>query len=371
MGVQPTLGIGLIGSGYMGRAHALAFATAPAVFDLAVTPRLELLADADAETASSAAAALGFARSTGDWQSLITDPAVDVVDITTPNALHLEMALGAIDAGKHVYCEKPLAPTAVEAKQMVDSAEAAGIKTMVGLNYLKNPITILAKDIIESGEIGDVISFRGQHLEDYMLDPNTAVSPWRLDTRSGDGVVADLGSHIVSLARYLAGPIEAISGERHTVLEKRVSTSGETREVDVADEMRAVLRFASGARGIVETSWLAAGRKMSIGCEVRGIKGTLAFDFERLNELHLYRTDQDVGREGFTTILAGPTHPPYRDFLTAPGHQLGFNDLKTIEIRDLVNGMTSDGPGPWPDFREAWEVQRVLDALIVSSTSGR
>jgi predicted dehydrogenase len=365
-----TLRVGLIGSGYMGRAHALAFRAASAVFDLPVEPELELLADVDATTARAAAESLGFARSTGDWLELIADPRVDLVDITTPNLLHAEMALAAIDAGKPVYCEKPLAPTSSEAKPMVDAAEAAGVKTMVGFNYLKNPVTRLAKEIIDSGEIGELFGFRGNHFEDYMLDPNTLVSPWRFDPRSGDGAVADLGSHVVSLARYLLGPIESVSAERQTVIGERTDVSGEPMKIEVADQMASLVRFAGGAAGTIEASWVATGRKMAIACEVRGTKGALAFDFERLNELQLYTTDQMVGREGFTTILAGPAHQDYASFVPAPGHQLGFNDLKAIEIRDLVEGLVATDGGPWPDFREAWEVQRVIDAIIASDRSG-
>jgi predicted dehydrogenase len=366
-----TLRVGLIGSGYMGRAHGLAFRAASAVFDLPVELKMELLADVDAHTARAAAESLGFARSTGDWRELIADPHVDLVDITTPNLLHAEMALAAIGAGKHVYCEKPLAPTAAEAKPMVDAAEAAGVKTMVGFNYLKNPVTRLAKEIIDSGEIGEVFGFRGNHFEDYMLDPNTLVSPWRFDPRSGDGAVADLGSHVVSLARYLLGPIESVSAERQTVIGERTDGRGEPMKIEVADQMASLVRFANGAAGTIEASWVATGRKMAVACEVRGTKGALAFDFERLNELQLYTTDQVVGREGFTTILAGPAHQDYASFVPAPGHQLGFNDLKAIEVRDLVEGLVATGGGPWPDFREAWEVQRVIDAIIASDRSGR
>lgn len=354
----------------MGRAHALAFRAASAVFELPVEPELELLADVDVDTARAAGESLGFARSTGDWRELVADPTIDLVDITTPNLLHAEMALAAIAAGKHVYCEKPLAPTAGAARPMVEAAEAAGVKTMVGFNYLKSPVTALAKEIIDSGEIGEVFGFRGSHFEDYMGDPRSLVSRWRFDRSSGDGVVADLGSHVVSLARYLLGPIDSVAAERQTVIDERSTAQGERLKIDVADEMASLVKFATGARGTIEASWIATGRKMAVACEVRGTKGTLAFDFERLNELELYTTDQTVGREGFTKILAGPAHKDYASFVPAPGHQLGFNDLKTIEVRDLVEGIMSPDGGPWPDFREALEVQRVIDAIIESDRRG-
>ncbi len=355
-----TVGVGLIGSGFIGKVHALAYRAAPAVFRLAA-PRLEILADVDDATAAAAAADLGFARSTGDWRALVADPDVDVVDIAAPNQLHEEMALAALAAGKVVYCEKPLAPTAAGAARMMEAAEAAGIRTMVGFNYLKNPITALAREIIGAGEIGKVFGYRGWHFEDYMHDPETLVNAWRLGPGTGDGVTSDLGSHAISMARHLIGDIAEVSAQRTTV------ASGQA----VPDTVATLVRFASGATGTLEASWMAAGRKHTIAAEVWGSRGSLAFDFERLNELRLYRAGQDRGREGVTTILAGPGHPDYAAFVPAPGHQLSFNDLKTIEVRDLLAGLHPDAQAPWPDFREGWEVQRVVDAIGLSDRERR
>jgi len=366
-----TLGIGLVGSGFMGRSHAHALRAAAGVFELPLTPSLELLADVNEEVAAKAAKALGFARSTGDWQALVADPAVELVDITAPNSLHKEIALAAIEAGKPVYCEKPLAPNALEAKQMVDAAERKGVKTAVGFNYLKNPMVALAREIAASGEIGEVVSFRGIHAEDYMTDP-LAPFTWRLDAAGGHGVVADLGSHIISIARYVVGPIESLVGQLKTVTSKRPVAPGasEMRAVEVDDEARALVRFASGATGSVEASWVAAGRKMMLAFEVTGSKGTVVVDHERLNELHLYTTGQPHGREGFKTILAGPHHDSYQEFCPAPGHQLGFNDIKTIEVKALITALAGGAPFQ-PDFREAWEIQRVVDAVVRSAREAR
>jgi predicted dehydrogenase len=366
------LGVGLIGSGFMGRCHALAFRAAPAVFALPLAPELELLADVSEAAARRGAEELGFARATGDWLSLIEDPRVDLVDVTAPNTLHKPMALAAVRAGKHVYCEKPLAPTAADARELVEAAEAAGVRTMVGFNYLKNPIVALAREIIAGGEIGEVIGFRGLHAEDYMTDP-AAPHTWRLDPAGGAGALADLGSHIIALARFLVGDVEAVCGQVDTVVRERPAAPGasEMRAVEVDDQAGFLVRFAGGASGTIEASWMAAGRKMRLACEVTGTKGSLAFDQERLNELELYVTGQARGREGFKTILAGPDHPPYGRFTPAPGHQLGFNDLKTIEVRDLIVGLVGDDPPPWPDFREAYEVQRVVDAVLRSARERR
>jgi len=362
-----TLRIGLVGSGFMGKAHALAYRSASAVFRLPVQPSLELLADVTADAAAMAARDLGFARSTGDWRALVSDPQVDVVSITTPNVLHAPIALAAIAAGKHVHCEKPLAPTAAQAREMADAAERARVKTQVGFNYLKNPLLAVARDIVASGEIGDIVSFRGIHAEDYMADPAT---PWhfRMDPAGGGGVVADLGSHITAIARFLLGPISEVYGRLETVIKQRPESAGSARmrAVESDDIAHALVRFARGCVGTLEASWLSRGRTMQIEFEVVGSKGALAFSQERLNELHLYTVESAASRNGFRTIVAGPEHPPYGAFCPAPGHQLGFNDLKTIEMRDFLSAIAGEAAAG-PDFREGWEVQKVIDAIIQSS----
>ncbi|HTT38648.1 MAG TPA: Gfo/Idh/MocA family oxidoreductase [Burkholderiales bacterium] len=362
-----TVRIGLIGSGFMGKAHAWGYRNVGAVFRMPVQPVLELLADATPELAASAARDLGFARSTGNWRELIADPKIDIVNITTPPQLHAEMALAAAAAGKHVYCEKPMAANAAVAKQMLDAAEKAGVKTQMGFNYLKNPIIALAREIIASGEIGDIVSFRGIHAEDYMADASTPWH-WRLDPAIGGGVVQDLGSHIIAMARHLVGPIAELCGQLETVVKKRPVAAGssETRPVEVDDIARAMVRFARGCSGTLEASWVSSGRKMQIEFEVVGSKGALHFNQERFNELRLYDSSATSSRNGFRTILAGPEHPPYGAFCPAPGHQLGFNDLKTIEVRDFLLAVAGE-PVVGPDFREGWEVQKVVDAIGRSS----
>ncbi|HET6469752.1 MAG TPA: Gfo/Idh/MocA family oxidoreductase [Geminicoccaceae bacterium] len=365
------LNVGLIGSGFMGRSHALAFRTAPAVFALPVEPHLELLAEVDEATAQAAAKRLGFARATGDWRSLIADPAVDLVDITTPNVFHKEMALWAIAAGKAVYCEKPLAPTAADAREMVEAAEAAAVPTFVGFNYLKNPLVRLAREIVLSGEIGEVWSFRGIHAEDYMTDP-AAVWTWRLDPAGGAGAVADLGSHIISLARFLVGPIAAVAADLDTVVKSRPLRPGgpPERAVEVDDQARALVRFESGAGGTIEASWVATGRKMYLAFELTGARGSILLNMERMNELRLYVRGAAAGREGYTEIPAGPAHPDYAPFCPAPGHQLGFNEIKAIEVKAVVEALAGGSPFQ-PDFREAWEIQRVVDAILRSGQERR
>ena len=225
--------------------------------------------------------------------------------------------------------------------------------------------------MILGGEIGEIVRFRGVHDEDYMTDPMQPWT-WRLDPAGGHGAVADIGSHILSVARFLVGDIVEVSGQIETVVRQRPAAAGsaELREVKVDDQARALLRFASGATGSIDTSWVAAGRKMTLAFEVTGTKGTIAFDQERMNEIQLYLVGQRRGREGFKTILSGPSHPHYREFCPAPGHHLGFNDMKTIEVRAILDAL-SGGPAFMPDFQEAARIQATVDAIVTSARERR
>lgn len=364
---QKNLGVGLIGTGFMGKCHALGFRAAPAVFGH--LPRLDLtmLADVDGKTAADAASVLSFERSTADWQAMVQAPDIDIVAITSPNFLHQPMAMAAIEAGKHVYCEKPLALDATGAGEMTEAAERAGVKTLVGYNYLHNPAISLAKEIIQAGEIGEVIHFRGNHFEDYLASPNSPHS-WRSSkATAGAGVVADLGSHIISLARRLVGEIDTVQAMLQIVVKERPLADDPSlkKPVDVDDQAQMLLRFKGGQTGTIEASAVAAGRKMNLAFEITGSSGTLAFDQERMNELRLFRFGDDPSRDGFKTLLTGPAHPPYDQFCPAPGHGLGFNDLKIIEIAHLIDGIVS-GTSLDPDFRSAWQIAEVVEAAIRS-----
>ena len=367
MGEKRKIGVGLIGSGFMGKAHALGFATAARVFDLPFEVDLAVLADADTALADRAGKALGFRRSTGNWRDLLGDPEIGIVDITTPNALHREMALAAIAAGKHVYCEKPLAPTSAEAKDMADAAAAAGLATQVGFNYLKNPMLALAREVIASGEIGEIRTFRGVHAEDYMADAQ-APWTWRLDPAGGGGALADIGSHILATARTLVGPVSSLMAEVDTPIAERPVGGGasELRAVEVDDVARLFLRFEGGASGSLEANWIATGRKMQHDFEIYGSKGAILFTQERFNELQIYFTGDGVGRRGFRTVFAGPEHEPYGAFCVAPGHQIGFNDLKAIEVRDFLQAIAG-APQKGPDFQEGYEIQKLVDLAYRSA----
>ena len=366
----PQLGIGLIGSGFMGRAHALAFRNVGGVFPLARQPRLELLADHTEERALAAAASLGFARATGDWAALVRDPAVDVVAIATPNRLHAPMALAAIAAGKHVYCEKPLATTLDDAIAMTRAAARGGIVTMVGFNYLKNPMIATACEIVRSGEIGTVTGFRGIHAEDFMADPEAPFS-WRCEPAEAGGALADIGSHILSLARHLLGEVEAVCGRLDTIHAERPLPGGGRRAVSVDDQATMLVRFAGHPfTASLSTSWLGSGRDMQLAFELAGTRGALSFTQERFNELRLYRVGADGARGGFTTLNAGPAHGDYGAFCPAPGHQLGFNDLKTIEVRRLLDAVAGRAPSDM-GFADALAIARAIEAIRLSAAQGR
>ena len=358
--------VGIIGTGFMGRAHALAYRAAAGVFPMTPQPVLEMVADIDPTAAADARAQFGFRRSTTDWRVLVADPAVNVVAITAPTVFHHEMALAAVTAGKHVHCEKPLAPNATLAREMMLAAEAAGIVTQVGYNYIKNPLLGLARDMVRAGELGDVVSFRGIHAEDYLADPDFPYN-WRLDPGGGGGVIADLGSHVICVARFLLGPINAVFADLETAIKSRPIAAGATerRPIETDDIARLSIRFSRGCGGGLEASWVATGRKMQLGFEVTGTKGSLVFTQERLNELLYYRRGGDSRHSGFVRIETGPQHDPYGLFCVAPGHQLGFNDLKTIEVAGFLRAIAGH-PKQGPDFREAWEIQKVVDAALAS-----
>jgi predicted dehydrogenase len=363
------IGVGVIGTGFMGKAHAMAYRAVSSHFPDGMRPVLQAVADNVAPAAEAAAAQFGFRTWHADWRAVIDDPAVGIISITTPNILHHDMAVAAARAGKHIHCEKPIAPDATVAREMLDAAETAGVVTQVGFNYLKNPLLKLAREMIVGGELGTITGFRGIHAEDYMADPEAPYS-WRLDRSGGAGAVADLGSHIIAIARFLLGPIERLAADLETVVPSRPVAAGATerRAVEVDDIARLTLRFARGCGGTIEANWVATGRKMQLGFEISGSKGALVFTQERLNELLYYKVGGDARHAGFTRLEAGPQHAPYGRFCVAPGHQLGFNDLKTIEVAEFLAAIAG-GPRPGPDFHEAWEVQKVVDTAVAASAA--
>jgi len=363
--MKPELRVGLVGSGFMGRCHANAFRSVSGLFDLPLNPVCDMLADISDEMARKNAAALGFVRATGNWRRLCADPSIDLVAITAPNALHEPIVMAALAAGKHVYCEKPLSTTLESAQRMTTAALDAGVVTMVGFNFLRNPMIRLARELIQAREIGEVVAFRGRHAENYMADPDVPHS-FRTDPQGG-GALADIGSHIISMARYLLGPITQATGQSRTIHKTRPITHGSAvrSPVVVDDVAYALVEFASGAVGTIEANWAASGRTMDLSWEITGTKGAIAFSQERMNELRLCKGVGGGRVSGFTKIESGPNHPPYDHFCPAPGHHLGFNDLKVIEVAQLIKAI-GGGANPGPNFQEALEVQKVVSKIAAS-----
>lgn len=366
-----SLGFGLIGTGFMGRSHAIALHAVGSVFDCAVRPRCVAVADADATKVADAARALGFERGEADWQMLLEDPAIDIIDICTPNYLHFEMAKAALRAGKHVYCEKPLALDVAEAEELAAIARSSGRVHAVGLNYTTNPMLGAARDLLKNGQIGDPVAFTGRYFEDYMASAAVPFS-WRCERRlAGAGALADLGSHLINMMHYLLGRPVRVFGDIRTVIGKRRDPATERdREVENEDIARAFLELESGVPATIEISRVATGRKCGLAFEIFGSHGALAFDQERMNELRLYSAQQEPGQQGFKTILAGPEHGDYARFCPAPGHGLGINDLKIIEIARLIVAVTEGRPF-YPDFEEGLAVQRVMAAIESSAAEKR
>ena len=364
------IGIGLIGSGFMGKAHALAFGAVKAIMGDVPTPRLEVLCDAPLPQAEKMASQFGFGRATDDWKALVSDPRVDMVSITTPNHLHFEMAMAAINAGKHVYCEKPLSLTLEDAQKMAEAAKAAGVKTMVGYNYIKNPAFTHAQSLIAEGAIGDIVHFRGWVDEDYQADPDLPWT-WRAKiSEAGLGALGDLGCHLVSMAYGIVGPIDSLIADMQTIHKTRPLAGGSGRAaVENEDTASALVRFKNGAQGSLSTSRSAWGRKNRLAWEVHGTKGMICFDQERMNELQLFRNEGPNSTQGFTTILTGPDHPPYENFCPAGGHQLGFNDLKVIEAAAFLRHIAG-GPAAHPNFTDALEFEKTIHAIAHSAQTG-
>ena len=370
--------VAIIGAGWMGRAHATAFRTVPMVFGRApAVPVLAVIADVNAEAAKALAEEFGVARWTTDWREVLADPGVDVVDITTPNDVHPAIAIAAAEAGKHVYCEKPLANTAAEARAMTEAAEKAGVVTLVGFNYLKNPGQGFAREIIDKGEIGTVNLFRGTFDQDFMADPEVPFS-WRQDRRiAGSGALGDMASHTLSFSQYLVGEIEEVCGMTGTFIkERRVAAGGSghsakatadapRRAVENDDVVQFLIRYASGAMGVIEASRIGTGRKLWLTYEIQGSKGALFYTQERMNEVQFYRHTEPAAERGYKSVFIGPEHPNYGAFFPIPGIGLGYNDQKIIEAHDLVAAIAT-GKRAFPDFRFGLAINRVVDAVLKS-----
>lgn len=348
------IGIGIIGGGYMGKAHAVAMSAVGALFGTPLRPRLEMVAATSDASAERHAQAFGFARGTGDWRKLVADPKVEAVVVASPPETHLEITRAVAAAGKPLFCEKPLGASLGDAEAMVAAAEEAGIVNMIGFNYIRTPASRYARQLIEEGAIGDITWFRGEHTEDFYADPETPAT-WRAEGES-NGCMGDLAPHMINCALALMGPVSSVMAEIETVHATRGGAP-----VTNDDQGQIMCRFAGGAMGHLFFSRTATGRKMGYIYEIFGTKGALRFNQEDQNALWLYKAGGPEAQRGFTQILTGPAHPDYENFCLGPGHGTGYQDQIIIEARDFLQAI-HEGRSIWPAFRDGLEVSRVVEA---------
>ncbi|CAI3952269.1 Predicted dehydrogenase (MviM) (PDB:3UUW) [Commensalibacter communis] len=374
------LNIGLIGSGFMGQAHADAYRRAALLYrNLKAEPILHTFADATPELAAEGASRFGFLHSTHDWKKLVTNPEIDLVDITTPNSMHFEMAMAAIEAGKHVYCEKPLTVNLEDAKALSEAAKKHGVKTMVGFNNIKTPSALLAKQLIDRGDIGQITRFRGWFDQGFFNDSDMPWS-WRCSRKlAGTGSLGDLGAHVISVAQFLMGPIESVLGQEQTFFKTRpapgdgsgykasADLNAKRLDVENEDQFQSLVQFKNGAGGTIESSRIAAGKVFGVYWEISGTEGTIIMDGERFNELKIVRYQDDKADRGFKTVYAGSQVEQFNGFFgfDFAGGGLGYFDVKVIEIYDLIQGIM-DSSSCFPDFDFGYENQKIIDAMAQS-----
>jgi predicted dehydrogenase len=380
---ERTVGVAMIGGGMMAKSHTMAFRNLRAVYgSVPLQPRLAVLCDSTPELASAGARALGYERWTTDWRSVLDDPEVDIVDIVTPNHLHKEMALAAAAAGKHIYCEKPLALTAEDALEMTEAAERARVTTIVGFSYLRNPAIALARKLVAEGKLGEITAFTGAFAISAMCDPQTPFT-WRQDRAlAGSGALGDLGAHVIALARTLVGDITRVASLASTVVKQRPQTRGTfgygaaaaadlpLRTVENDDIMLFLCDFANGAVGSIEASRVATGRAYDLSFTLTGTQGAVRFDQQHMHRLEVALASDPPELAGFRVVDTGPAHGDYGVLWPVPGINIGVHDLKLFEAYDFLAAL-AEGRSAWPDFREGYEVQRVIEAVDRASRNRR
>jgi predicted dehydrogenase len=378
------LRVAMIGHAFMGAAHSHAWRTAPRFFDLPLAPRLAVVCGRDPSTTAAAAARLGWAEWSTDWREVVARDDVDLVDICTPGDSHADIAIAALEAGKHVLCEKPLANSVAEAERMADAAAKAaarGVRSAVGFSYRKVPALALARQLVADGRLGRLHHVRALYLQDWVVDPEFPLV-WRLQKdKAGSGALGDLGAHVVDLAQFVTGErLTGVSATLETFVRERplpaavsgLSGSGDrsagSGEVTVDDAAIVLARTSGGALATFEATRFATGRKNAMRLEVNGSLGSLAFDFEAMNELHVYDATVPATDAGFRRILVTEPDHPYTGAWWPAGHGLGYEHTFTHEVVDLVRDIAADRD-PAPSFADGLAVQRILAAIEQSAAS--
>ncbi len=375
------IGVGLVGYKFMGRAHSNAYRQVARFFDVDPAPRMRAICGRDEAAVKDAAASLGWEGYETDYAALIARDDIELIDVSTPGFTHKEIVLAALAAGKHVLCEKPLANTLDEAREMLDAARKAGTVAMVNFNYRRVPAVQLAKRLIDDGRLGEIRHYRAVYLQDWVLDPSFPLV-WRLRKElAGSGALGDIGAHILDLAHFLVGPVTEVVGTLDTFIKERpVEVSGgggaglqaergqQMGEVTVDDATNFLARFENGATGTFAATRLAAGRRNRNSFEINGSKGSVVFDLERLNELQAFFVDDEADVQGYRTInVTSPAHP-YGGHWWPAGHILGYEHTFVHAIKDLLEGIKT-GTAPAPTFKDGFRCQAVLDAVERSATS--
>ncbi|MBN1445638.1 MAG: Gfo/Idh/MocA family oxidoreductase [Candidatus Omnitrophica bacterium] len=379
------IGIGLIGYKFMGKAHSHAYRDAGLFFDLPAVPVMKVLCGRSEQPLKAAAEKLGWQEHETDWRNVVGRKDIDIVDISTPQNIHRDIAVEAAKEGKTVLCEKPLASTLKDAYEMVEAAEKHGVKHAVCFNYRKLPAVGLAKNLIKDGKLGKIYHMRAVYLQDWIIDPEFPLV-WRLQKSvAGSGAHGDLNAHIIDMARYLVGEFEEVAGVCETFIKKRPlvketglletgiedkKKSAETGDVTVDDAALFLARFKNGALGSFEATRFAAGRKNGLKFEINGSKGSIVFNLENLNELDVYSTEDPEYARGFKTVIAtDPSHPYAANWWPA-GHIIGYGESFINLVSDLLTAV-SKGEYPSPDFYDGLKCQEVLSAVEESAESGK
>lgn len=369
--LQGPIRVGLVGAGFMGRTHSVAYGALGALYGDTLPPvrRVRITAP-DARRAHDAARRLGWEQSSDDWRAVTRSPDIDLVDIAAPNDVHAELAVDALEHGKHVLVEKPMAHTLNHARSMLAAAERAGTVAQVGFAFRKWPAMTLARKLIDDGRLGRILQFRAHYFHDYALDPALAVS-WRLRRASaGSGSIGDIGCHLIDLARYLVGDIGSVLARSRTFYARRpLDGSAPGEPVDVDDATDLLLEFECGAIGLLQTNWMAAGYKTDLSFEVSGEAGALRFSWRRNAELEFYSHREPAETGGFRQIIIGPQHRGAEPFWPVAGKALGYGDAFVIELHDLLDGVARGSPVA-PDFRDGVRVCEVVDAAVRSAAGG-
>ena len=370
------LRVGMIGYAFMGAAHSQAWRTVNRAFDLPLSARMTVVSGRDSAKVAAAAERLGWAEHTTDWRKVVARDDVDLIDICTPGDTHAEIALAALAAGKHVLCEKPLANTVAEAREMVAAAAQAqtrGVRAMCGFNYRRVPAVALMRQLVDAGRIGTIRHVRAVYLQDWIVDPAFPLV-WRLRREiAGSGALGDIGAHIVDVTQFVTGQsITSVSALTETFVRSRplpsassgLAAAGGQGEGDVTVDDAALFlaRLDGGAIASYEATRFATGRKNGLRVELNGSLGSLAFDFERMNELEFYDAERPIAEQGFTRILVTEPEHPYMAAWWPPGHLIGYEHSFTHEVRDLIEAIAA-GADPTPSFADALQVQLVLDAV--------